>query len=266
MRIAEDANKRLHCGLCSWRKKTVMSKQKRRRSICSKRGCKSFVTCDGLCYKHDYQKNPEKYKERNNTKYNNNPEFREQAKDRAKKRYYEKRDTILKERQIKRDADKEGYRKYCREYYQKNRDKLAERERKSYWAQREHKLQQSRESYQRNKEKIKKRTRKYKKDNPEMVRKFTLKRYKLESETFGITADAYRYAIMAWKGVLMKRDGKKCVYCGKKGKRARLEAHHLIYRKTNRKMALIENNGVILCYKCHKEVHRLNPIKYGKRK
>ena len=111
-----------------------------------------------------------------------------------------------------------------------------------------------------------KRVKKYRKDNPEMVKKFTETRYKLEADTFGVTADAYRYAIMAWKGCVMKRDGKKCMYCGKKGKSAKLEAHHIIYKKTNKAMALIENNGIILCHKCHRELHRLNPIKYGKRK
>ena len=64
----------------------------------------------------------------------------------------------------------------------------------------------------------------------------------------------------------MKRDEKKCVYCGAKGKKSKLEAHHIIYKRTQVKLALKENNGCILCRNCHKELHRLNPIKYGRRK
>ena len=265
MRIAEDVNKRLHYGLCSWRKKTRMGRPKGR-SVCSEEGCTKFVTCDGLCAKHDYAKNPKKYRIKQNAKYAKNKKFAEKKKQSASKRYYEKKDQIKKQVKERREKDIPGYRKYCRDYYHKNKEHLSGLERKRYWKNREHKLANARKGYQRNKEKIIKRTTEYKKNNPEKVREFAFKRYKLESETFGITADAYRYAIMAWKGVLMKRDGKKCVYCGKSGKRARLEAHHIIYKKTNRKMALIENNGVILCHKCHRELHSLNPIKYGKRK
>jgi len=236
------------------------------RTVCSEEGCTNFVVCDGVCAKHDYAKNPQKYRVKQNAKYANDKDFKEKKKQNASKRYYKKKEYIKKQVKEKREKDMPAYRKYCRDYYNKNKEHLSELERKRYWKNREYKLANARKGYQKNKEKILKRTKAYKKSHPEKVREFAFKRYKLESETFGITADAYRYAIMAWKGVLMKRDGKKCVYCGKKGKRARLEAHHLIYKKTNRKMALIENNGVILCHKCHREVHSLNPIKYGKRK
>ena len=236
------------------------------RSTCSKKDCTGFVVCGGLCGKHDYLKNPEKYRNKQNLKYRTDKDFKKKKLENANKRYAEKKELIKKQVKERRDKDMPGYRKYCREYYGKNKEHLADLEKKRYWKNREHKLENARKGYQKNKKKIKKRVKKYRKNNPEMVRKFAFTRYKLESETFGITADAYRYAIMAWKGVIMKRDGRKCVYCGKKGKKAKLEAHHIIYKKTNKAMALIENNGIILCHKCHKELHRLNPIKYGRRK
>lgn len=240
--------------------------RKKGRSICSKRNCTNFVTCDGLCAKHDYIKNPQKYRDAQNSRYKNDKDFKEKKLQSAKKRYEDKREEIISRVAEKRKADPDGYRKYCRDYYGKNKEHLASLEKKRYWENRDFKLKQSRKSYQKNKDKVRKRVKKYRKDNPEMVKKFTETRYKLEADTFGVTADAYRYAIMAWKGCVMKRDGKKCMYCGKKGKSAKLEAHHIIYKKTNKAMALIENNGIILCHKCHRELHRLNPIKYGKRK
>jgi 5-methylcytosine-specific restriction endonuclease McrA len=233
------------------------------RSICKKKNCDRPVARFGLCGKHDYAKNKNYHNTRSKANY---PKYKKKAIARANERYKENREDILKVQKEKRAANPKAARKKDNAYYQANKVHLATEERKRYWKNREKKCNAGAVYYQKNKKKIKKRVKKYRKNNPEMVRKFAFTRYKLESETFGITADAYRYAIMAWKGVIMKRDGRKCVYCGKKGKKAKLEAHHIIYKKTNKAMALIENNGIILCHKCHKELHRLNPIKYGRRK
>ena len=66
--------------------------RKKGRSICSKRNCTNFVTCDGLCAKHDYIKNPQKYRDAQNSRYKNDKDFKEKKLQSAKKRYEDKRE------------------------------------------------------------------------------------------------------------------------------------------------------------------------------
>jgi len=236
------------------------------RSICTKRGCKKFQSRFGLCAKHDYVKNKKYHQTRAKKNY---PKYKKKILIREKKRYYEKRDEILKSQRDKRAADPKTARKKDNEYYQKNKIHLAAEEKKRYYKERELRCEKSRKKWSTKDEFRKKRTKqikKYNELNPEVQRRAWEKRYANESYAFEVTSDAYRYMIMAWKGVIMKRDEKKCVYCGAKGKKSKLEAHHIIYKRTQIKLALNENNGCILCRNCHKELHRLNPIKYGRRK
>jgi 5-methylcytosine-specific restriction endonuclease McrA len=233
------------------------------RSICTKSGCIKPQQRFGLCSKHDYVKNKKYHRERQKEYY---PKYKKKILIREKKRYEEKKDEILQKQRDKRAANPKAMRKKDNEYYQKNKVHLAAEENKRYYKERELRCKRTRKRYEKNKVKRKKQIKKYNLAHPEVKRRSCERRYAKESYAFEVTSDAYRYMIMAWKGVLMKRDEYCCVYCGAKGKRAKLEAHHIIYKKTQIKLALKENNGCILCRKCHHSVHKLNPIKYGRRK
>ena len=233
------------------------------RSICTKRGCTTPQHRFGLCSKHDYAKNRDWHRSRQKIMY---PKYRKKILIREKKRYDKKRDEILQKQKDKRKANLKAARKYDNAYYQKNKIHVAAEESKRYYKERELRCEKTRKRYEKNKVKRKKQIKKYNQTHPEVKRRSWEKRYARESYAFEVTSDAYRYMIMAWKGVLMKRDEYCCVYCGAKGKRAKLEAHHIIYKKTQIKLALKENNGCILCRKCHLQVHSLNPIRYGRRK
>lgn len=232
------------------------------RSICTKRGCEKPQSRFGLCAKHDYQINKAYHRTRAKKNY---PRYRKKIILRALERYNEKKVDILKAQRDKRKANPKVARKKANAYYAKNKVHLAAEEKKRYHKNSEKKCAQSKEYYKKNKKKRLRQIKKYRKANPDVQRRSWEKRYARESYAFEVTSDAYRYMIMSWKGILMKRDEKKCVYCGAKGKKAKLEAHHIIYKRTEIKLALKENNGCILCRKCHVELHQLNPIPYRKR-
>lgn len=232
------------------------------RSICTKRGCKKNVHRFGLCSKHDYWKNKKFHTERAKKNY---PKYKEGIIARATKRYADNKETILQGHKDKRKAHPRLAKKKANEYYAKNKKHLAAEELKRYYKNREKKCAKSKEAYNKNRKKRMRQIKKYRNAHPEVQRRSMQKRYAKESYQFEVTSDVYRYMIMAWKAILLKRDEKKCVYCGANGKKSKLEAHHIIYKYTELKLALIENNGCILCKKCHVELHRLNPIKHKRR-
>lgn len=233
------------------------------RAICTKRGCKKPQHRFGLCTKHDYVKNKDWHRTQQKKAY---PRYKKKILERAAKRYEIKRTEILKASKDKRAANPKKAQRKANQYYAKNKVHLAAEERKRYYKNREERCKKTAIAYQKNKVKRTRQIKRYNQRHPEIKRRSLEKRYAKESYAFEVTSDAYRYMIMAWKGVLLKRDNRCCVYCGAKGKRAKLEAHHIIYKRTQIKLALKENNGCILCKNCHKELHRLNPIKYGPRK
>tara|TARA_B110000467_G_scaffold38783_1_gene35385 strand:+ start:492 stop:1208 length:717 start_codon:yes stop_codon:yes gene_type:complete len=233
------------------------------RAICTKRGCKKPQHRFGLCAKHDYAKNKDWHRAQQKKAY---PRYKKKTLERAAKRYEIKRTEILKASKDKRAANPKKAQRKANQYYAKNKVHLAAEERKRYYKNREERCKKTAIAYQKNKVKRTRQIKRYNQKHPEIRRRSLEKRYAKESYAFEVTSDAYRYMIMAWKGVLLKRDNRCCVYCGAKGKRAKLEAHHIIYKRTQIKLALKENNGCILCKNCHKELHRLNPIKYGPRK
>ena len=57
-----------------------------------------------------------------------------------------------------------------------------------------------------------------------------------------------RYCLALWSEIVRKRDGLKCISCGKEN--IRLNSHHLISKKIL-KFAYDLNNGVSLCSYCH---------------
>lgn len=57
-----------------------------------------------------------------------------------------------------------------------------------------------------------------------------------------------------WRTSVFTRDGFTCQICGKVG--GKLNAHHIKHFATHRDLRYCVDNGITLCEKCHKEVHK----------
>ena len=53
---------------------------------------------------------------------------------------------------------------------------------------------------------------------------------------------------------VLKRDNFTCQMCKKKGKRVRLNVHHIMKWSSAASLRYDVDNGITLCYRCHKEV------------
>tara|TARA_R110001599_G_scaffold338179_1_gene557045 strand:+ start:1108 stop:1710 length:603 start_codon:yes stop_codon:yes gene_type:complete len=178
-------------------------------------------------------------------------------------KYYDENRERLSERNAEKYySNVKKSRKKQNTYYQKNKVHLAAEEKKRYWKEREVRCERTAKYYDKNKKQVAKRIKKYRKAKPEVQLRSQKKRLAMESKVFNTTSVSYVYALMAWKKVIINRDGRKCCYCNAKGKKAHLEGHHIIYKHTEMRLALTTNNGVILCRSCHDEVHKLNPIRF----
>ena len=178
-------------------------------------------------------------------------------------KYYDENRERLSERNAEKYySNVKKSRKKQNTYYQKNKVHLAAEEKKRYWKEREVRCERTAKYYDKNKKQVAKRIKKYRKAKPEVQLRSQKKRLAMESKVFNTTSVSYVYALMAWKKVIINRDGRKCCYCNAKGKKAHLEGHHIIYKHTEMRLALTTNNGVILCRACHDEVHKLNPIRF----
>lgn len=58
----------------------------------------------------------------------------------------------------------------------------------------------------------------------------------------------------AWRNDVFERDNYTCQKCHKTG--CRLEAHHIVPWSKNRELRFDVNNGMTLCYDCHKKIHK----------
>lgn len=58
---------------------------------------------------------------------------------------------------------------------------------------------------------------------------------------------------MNWAQSVKKRDGYKCVACGSTES---LEAHHIIEKYRNSNLEKRLDNGITLCRKCHRAIHK----------
>lgn len=63
---------------------------------------------------------------------------------------------------------------------------------------------------------------------------------------------------ISWRIAVFKRDNYTCQVCGKVG--GTLNAHHIKSFALHKKLRLDVNNGITLCEKCHKEVHKKEKI------
>lgn len=59
-----------------------------------------------------------------------------------------------------------------------------------------------------------------------------------------------------WRLAVFERDGFACVGCNQIG--GKLHAHHILMFSKYPKMRFVLENGVTLCEKCHKKLHRIN--------
>lgn len=57
--------------------------------------------------------------------------------------------------------------------------------------------------------------------------------------------------LQKWKSAVFERDKSTCVICGGKAN----EAHHIIPVRNCREEMYNVNNGVALCWRCHRKVH-----------
>lgn len=57
-----------------------------------------------------------------------------------------------------------------------------------------------------------------------------------------------------WRKEVFERDKFMCLKCGQIG--GQLNAHHLKSYKKYKKLRYEINNGITLCKKCHKEIHK----------
>ena len=57
-----------------------------------------------------------------------------------------------------------------------------------------------------------------------------------------------------WRSSVFERDGFTCQICGKVG--GKLNAHHIKHFATHIDLRYCVDNGLTLCEKCHKEVHK----------
>lgn len=57
-----------------------------------------------------------------------------------------------------------------------------------------------------------------------------------------------------WRTKVFERDNYKCVKCNGRG--SSLNAHHILNHSEYKELRLSTDNGITLCYECHKEFHK----------
>lgn len=65
-----------------------------------------------------------------------------------------------------------------------------------------------------------------------------------------------------WAAAVKGRDG-KCRHCGEVND---LHAHHIKPKSTHPELKLVVDNGMTLCYRCHKAEHAASPPVHGPRR
>jgi 5-methylcytosine-specific restriction endonuclease McrA len=60
-----------------------------------------------------------------------------------------------------------------------------------------------------------------------------------------------------WSREVRMADNYRCVYCGTS---RRLSAHHIFHKSKYPGLMFNLNNGILLCIKCHVNIHKLNDL------
>ena len=189
--------------------------------ICSVDGC--FLKHDGMgfCKKH-YSKLYESYDKRKeyHKEYNIKP--------------------VNKQRKLewnRSNTDK------TRQYRQKQMNKPDHKAKRKVYRQRPHVIEYER-NY--NKERYKK--------HPEKFLKNKIDRITRLGSSFDYDFNKMIWELNSWSKTVRNRDEHKCKICDNNA----IHSHHIFQKKFYPKLCLNVNNGISLCYKCHREVHKFD--------
>ncbi len=119
--------------------------------------------------------------------------------------------------------------------------------RNRYYLDREKSIKRAKAWYHKNKEKVKEREKKNKKKKS-LYQKQWRKDNLHEIVKRGKINTLSRYC---WAKIIRQRDC-SCQICGKT---RRIEAHHIIHMKDYPQLTLNLNNGITLCFTCHRQAH-----------
>lgn len=77
-----------------------------------------------------------------------------------------------------------------------------------------------------------------------------------EDDICNKTDDKFRknYSYRKWRENVLSRDDYTCKLCGKTHKDTILNVHHIVRYSDSKKLRTDVNNGITLCYECHKKI------------
>ena len=78
-------------------------------------------------------------------------------------------------------------------------------------------------------------------------------RAKARPEILGRVVDRGSPEVLKWRKAVLARDGHACTQCSSTD---RLEAHHLVRWADCTEARVVVENGITLCYDCHKREHQ----------
>jgi hypothetical protein len=78
------------------------------------------------------------------------------------------------------------------------------------------------------------------------------KKMKWFGSFFNLTGNQYKNQLTTWSRRVKCRDDKKCIWCGS---HYNLTAHHIWHKEWVPESSLDIDNGITLCWKCHRLQH-----------
>lgn len=177
------------------------------------------------------------------------------AKGLCRKHYTKQYDMINKDR-IKgwKTKNRDKFRIYSNKYRINN--PINSRNSKKKWViNNPHKCNKySKKHYKNNKQKCDLAVKTWVKKNPDKVLIYMKNRFDKISKTIDIESHELRYMLISWAKMIKNRDI-TCTVCNSS---KNLHSHHMFYKSKYPKLCLNINNGIVLCSKCHYELHSLN--------
>ena len=147
------------------------------------------------------------------------------------------------------------------ESYRRNRDKICEKRRVHYNKNSKRKRAYSRRQYMKTKVSRTKKIREWRLNNPEAILEMNKRWVAKIAKEYNMVNHKYKYALMAWRNVILKEYKNICQVCSIEYDPKYLHAHHLIFKSVNKNMSFMPHNGILLCLEHHKEIHSLNPVR-----